>query len=44
MDPDIKMRQQELVVVLVCDGYDKITDSFKKFAKENKFFDEELLK
>ena len=33
MDPDLKLRQQEMVVVLVCDGYDNVTDSFKKFAK-----------
>ena len=44
MDPDIKMRQQDLVVVCVCDGFDKIPDSFKKFAKEHSFLDEDILK
>lgn len=34
-DPDIKMRQHDLVVVCVCDGYDKIPESFKKFATDS---------
>ena len=33
MDPDIKLKQQEFVVCLVCDGYDKVPETFKKFAK-----------
>lgn len=32
-DPEIKMRQQDFLVVLVCDGYERIPDSFKKYAK-----------
>jgi hypothetical protein len=44
MDPDIKMRQEDLVVVLVCDGYEKIPESFKKYATENQFLDIEVLK
>ena len=44
MDPDIKMRQEDLVVVLVADGYDKIPDSFKKYATENQFLDIDVLK
>jgi len=32
------------VVVCVCDGFDKISDSFKKFATQNKFFDINILK
>jgi len=44
MDPSIKLRQQDLIVVLVCDGYDKIPESFKKYATENQFFDIEVLK
>ena len=44
MDPDLKLRQQEFVVVLVCDGYDNVTDSFKKFAKSHGFFDEQILR
>lgn len=33
-----------MVVVLVCDGYDKIPASFKKYASDNQFFDIEVLK
>lgn len=44
LDPKVKMRQQDLVVVCVCDGFDKISDSFKKFATQNKFFDINILK
>ena len=33
-----------MVVVCVCDGYDKIPASFKKYAKDKGFFDEEILK
>jgi len=44
MDPDIKMKQEDLVVVLVADGYDKIPDSFKKYATENQFLDIDVLK
>jgi len=43
-DPDIKMRQHDLVVVLVCDGFDKIPESFKKYATDNSFFDVDVLK
>ena len=44
MDPEIKMRQEDMVVVLVCDGFDKIPESFKKYATENQFLDIEALK
>ena len=44
LDPTIKMRQQDLVVVLVCDGFDKIPQSFKKYAKKHQFFDEDILR
>lgn len=43
-DPDLKMRQQDLIVVCVCDGFDRIPESFKKFATDSKFFDEQLLR
>ena len=35
MDPDVKMRQKDMVVVLVCDGFDKVPESFKKYATEH---------
>ena len=44
MDPDIKMRQEDMVVVCVCDGFDKIPESFKKYATDNQFLDIEVLK
>lgn len=44
MDPDVKMKQEDLVVVLVADGYDNIPDSFKKYATENQFLDIDVLK
>ena len=39
MDKNVGMRQQDLVVVLVCDGYEKITEKFKEYATKHKFFD-----
>ena len=32
------------MVVCVCDGFDKIPKSFKKYATDKGFFDEDLLK
>jgi len=43
-DPDIKMRQHDLVVVLVCDGFDNIPESFRKYATDHQFFDIDVLK
>ena len=43
-DPKVNIRQNEVVVVCVCDGFDKIPESFKKYATEKKFLDIELLK
>jgi len=43
MDEKMEMRQQDLVVVCVCDGYDNIPASFKKFATEKGFYDEQVL-
>ena len=44
MDPDIRMKQEDLIVVCVADGYDKIPESFKKYATDNQFLDVEVLK
>ena len=44
MDPNIKLKQQDMIVVCVVDGYEKIPESFKKYATENQFFDIEVLK
>ena len=35
LDPDVKLRQDDMVVVCVCDGYEKITEKFKKYATDN---------
>jgi len=35
--------KDDFLVVVVCDGYDRIPESFKKFARELGFLDEELL-
>ena len=43
-DPKINMQQHDLIVVCICDGFEKIPDSFKKFAKKHQFLDEEVLK
>jgi len=44
MDKNLKMRQQDLLVCLVCDGYDAIKEDFKQYATEKGFFDVEYLK
>ena len=44
MDEDLNLRQQDMVVVCVCDGFDKIPQSFRKYATRLGFLDEELLK
>jgi hypothetical protein len=43
LDPEIKMRQEDMVVVLICDGYDNIPESFKEYAREHHFLDEDIL-
>jgi hypothetical protein len=35
LDPAVKLRQEDMVVVCVCDGFDRITDKFKAYATEN---------
>ena len=43
LDPEIKMRQKDMIVVCVCDGFDKIPESFRKYATKNQFLDINLL-
>ena len=38
-----KFTKQDLTVVLVCDGYERIPESFKKYARDKGFLDEEQL-
>ena len=35
--------KDDFLVCLICDGYDKIPESFKKIAREKHFLDEEML-
>ena len=32
-----------MIVVLICDGYEKIPESFKEYATRNQFFDIDVL-
>jgi hypothetical protein len=43
-DKNLNIEQQDLVVVCICDGYDNIKESFKRYATKMGFFDENLLK
>ena len=38
-----KLRKDDFCVTIICDGYDKIPESFKKFARDKGFLDEEEL-
>lgn len=42
-DPDMKYKKEDMLVFLICDGYDRITQQFKEFAAQKGFFDEQLL-
>lgn len=42
-DKKIAMRQQDIVVVCVCDGFDKIPQSFKDYATKHKFLNVDYL-
>lgn len=43
MDPDVKLRKPDMIVVCVCDGFDKIPESFRKYATKKQFLDVDLL-
>src|SRR5438105_9841272 len=43
-DPKLKYKKEDMLVFLICDGYENITPEFKAFAKAKGFFDEEVLK
>ena len=38
-----KFSKDDFLVVVVVDGYERIPESFKKFARERKFLDEDIL-
>ena len=39
-DPRLSFGEEEMYVVLLCDGHDKIPQSFKKYASDRGFYDE----
>lgn len=43
-DKELSFTKKDVLVFLICDGLEKLPDSFLKYAKEKEFFDEELLK
>ena len=43
MDKGIDFKKEDFIVFLICDGYDRIPASFKKFATEKSFFDLDVL-
>ena len=43
-DEDLKFKKEDMVVFLICDGFERIPESFKNYASEKNFLDLELLK
>lgn len=42
-DDELAMKRDDMVVVVVCDGYEKLDDDFKKWARQHKLMDERKL-
>lgn len=42
-DKSLNFTKDDMVVVLVCDGFDRLTPTFKQFATDKQFYDEEVL-
>ena len=40
---ELHMRQTDMVVCVVVDGYDKLEDDFKKYARDHELLDERIL-
>ena len=43
IDPKTSFTKDDFLVVVICDGYENIPDSFKTLAREKGFLDEEVL-
>lgn len=43
-DPELNFKKEDFVVFLIIDGYDNIPESFKKYATEKNFLDENVLR
>lgn len=42
-DPDVKLRQKDFIVYVICDGYDKIPEGFKQYMTNIGIYDEKRL-
>lgn len=42
-DPTMNFKKDDMFVFLICDGFERIPDSFKKYATEKGFFDIDTL-
>ena len=38
-DKKLDFKKEDFIVMVVCDGFDRIPESFKRYAKEKEFFD-----
>lgn len=43
MDEDMKFTKDDFLVVVICDGYERIPESLKRLARDKGFLDEEVL-
>ena len=43
-DPELVFDKDDLIVFLISDGYSQLSEKFKTWAKERKFFDQDYLK
>ena len=42
-DPDVEFSASDMVIVVVCDGFEQITEEFKKYALKYKLMDQRVL-
>ena len=40
---ELAMKRDDMVVVVICDGYEKLDEGFKKWARTHKLMDERKL-
>jgi hypothetical protein len=43
IDENLDFKKEDFIVFVICDGYNAIPESFKKFATEKQFYDEDVL-
>ena len=44
MDDEVALRQEDIMVVVVCDGYDQVPKSFRDYITKHQLFDEQILR